>query len=429
MGAVRSPKERIMSRRVFVAGGAITPFLGKGHPDFIWKRHPDFGQRENPTLREHLTSAVTRAAENVGADLTMVDKAYVANFVGELFVNQGHLGAALAGVHPALALKPTMRVEGACASGGLAMVCGVDAIRAGSDVVLVTGVEVQTTASARTGGDYLARAADYERQRGIDDFTFPALFARRTKAYREAFGVTEEDIARAAVKAYANANKNPLAHMHARKVDLAFASAPNDKNPNFLSHEEYAPYLKVTDCSQVSDGAAAMFLVSEEGLAKMGLKPSDAIELLGLGHATDSLYVDRDLREMTTTRTAADQAYAQAGLNAVDVDVAEVHDCFTVTELLMYEALGFAEPGRGAELLKEGVTEIGGALPVNTGGGLVGFGHPVGATGVKQVLELHRQMKGKCAEYQVPGTPSVGMTANMGGDDKTAVVGLFRNIT
>jgi acetyl-CoA acyltransferase len=417
-----------MSRRVFVAGGAITPFLGKGHPDFIWKRHPDFGQRENPTLRELLTSAVTQAAENVDADLALVDKAYVANFVGELFINQGHLGAALAGVHPALALKPTMRVEGACASGGLAMACGVDAIRAGSDVVLVTGVEVQTTASARTGGDYLARAADYERQRSIDDFTFPALFARRTKAYREAFGVTEEDIGRAAVKAYANANKNPLAHMHARKVDLAFASAVNDKNPNFLSHEEYSPFLKVTDCSQVSDGAAAMFLVSEEGLAKMGLKPSDAIELLGLGHATDSLYVDRDLREMTTTRTAAEQAYAQAGLVAKDVDVAEVHDCFTVTELLMYEALGFAEPGKGGELLKEGVTEIDGALPVNTGGGLVGFGHPVGATGVKQVLELHRQMKGQCGEYQVPATPSVGMTANMGGDDKTAVVGLFRNL-
>ena len=240
--------------------------------------------------------------------------------------------------------------------------------------------------------------------------------------------MSEEDIARAAVKAYANANKNPLAHMHARKVDLAFAAAPNDKNPNFLSHEEYAPYLKVTDCSQVSDGAAAMFLVSEEGLAKMGLKPSDAIELLGLGHATDSLYVDRDLREMTTTRTAANQAYAQAGLNAQDVDLAEVHDCFTVTELLMYEALGFAAPGKGAQLLKEGVTDIGGALPVNTGGGLVGFGHPVGATGVKQVLELHRQMKGQCGEYQVPGTPSVGMTANMGGDDKTAVVSLFRNI-
>lgn len=417
-----------MSRKVFVAGGAITPFLGKGHPDFIWKRHPDFGQRENPTLRELLTSAVTQAAENVGADLALVDKAYVANFVGELFINQGHLGAALAGVHPALALKPTMRVEGACASGGLAMACGVDAIRAGSDVILVTGVEVQTTASARTGGDYLARAADYERQRGIDDFTFPALFARRTKAYREAFGVTEEDIGRAAVKAYANANKNPLAHMHARKVDLAFASAPNDKNPNFLSNEEYSPYLKVTDCSQVSDGASAMFLVSEDGLAKMGLKPSDAIELLGLGHATDSLYVDRDLREMVTTRTAAEQAYAQAGLAAKDVEIAEVHDCFTVTELLMYEALGFAAPGKGADLLKEGVTEIGGALPVNTGGGLVGFGHPVGATGVKQVLELHRQMKGQCGEYQVPGTPSVGMTANMGGDDKTAVVGLFRNL-
>ncbi|MCP4803961.1 MAG: hypothetical protein GY913_08990 [Proteobacteria bacterium] len=417
-----------MTRRVFIAGGAHTPFLGKGSPDFIWKRHPDFGTRENPTLREHLTSAVTMAAKDAGADPAVVDKAYIGNFVGELFVNQGHLGAALAGVHPGLAGKPSMRVEGACASGGLAMVCGIDALRAGSDVVLVAGVEVQTTASARVGGDYLARAADYARQRSIDDFTFPALFARRTKHYREKFGVTEEDIGRAAVKAYANANKNPLAHMKAAKMTLENAAAPNDRNVNFLANEEFSPYLKVSDCSQVSDGASAMFLVSEDGLAKLGLTEADVTEIVGYGHATSSLYVDGDPCALDTTRLAAERAYAATGLNAGDVGVAEVHDCFTLTELLMYEALGFADAGRGADLLKDGAVEIDGRLPVNTGGGLVGFGHPVGATGVKQALEIHRQMKGRCGDYQMPSTPGVGLTANMGGDDKTVVVGLYRNL-
>jgi acetyl-CoA acyltransferase len=417
-----------MSRRVFLAAGACTPFIGKGHPDFIWKRHPEFGVRENPTLRELLSSAVQQTAESIDADLAMVDKAYVANFVGELFVNQGHLGAALAGCHPALEGKPTMRVEGACASGGLAIVCAIDALKAGSDVVLVSGVEVQTTASARVGGDYLARASDYARQRSIDDFTFPALFARRTKYYRERFGTSEEDIARASVKAYANANKNPLAHMKAKSMTLEHARLAGDRNPAFLTHEEYAPFLKVSDCSQVSDGAAAALLVTEEGLAKLGLRPEDCIEFIGTGHSTSSLYVDGDPTELATTRFAAEQAYAAAGLTPADVQIAEVHDCFTLTELLMTEALGFADAGKGAELLKEGATEIEGRIPVNTGGGLVGFGHPVGATGIKQAVEVFRQMKGRCGEYQVPNVPSVGVTANMGGDDKTVVVNLLRNV-
>ncbi len=417
-----------MDRRVFIVGGASTTFLGKGHPDYIWKRHPDFGKRENPTLRELLTRAVTEASEVSGVDLERVEKSYVGNFVGELFVNQGHLGAALAGVHPALALKPSMRVEGACASGGLAMLCGIDAVRAGSDVVLIAGVEVQTTASARVGGDYLARAADYARQRGIDDFTFPALFARRTKYYRERFGVSEQDIGRAAVKAYANANRNPLAHMRARKMSLEQASAAGDRNPNFLSNEELSPYLKVSDCSQVSDGASAMFLVSEQGLKDLGIPESQAVEILATAHVVASLFEDGDPAELSTTRAAVQRAYAAAGLGPEDIEVAEVHDCFTVTELMMYEAAGFAEPGGGAALLAEGATEIGGRIPVNTGGGLVGFGHPVGATGVKQPVELWRQMKGRCGDYQVPGSPGIGMSVNMGGDDKTVVVGIYKNL-
>jgi acetyl-CoA acyltransferase len=417
-----------MSRRVFIIGGAHTPYIGKGHPDFIWKNHPDFGKRENPSLEDLLAKAVLDAFAATGADPEQIERGYVGNFVGELFSKQGHLGAALAGSHPALANKPMTRTEGACASGGLALACAVDAIRAGADSILVAGAEMQTSESARVGADYLARAADYKRQRSIDDFTFPALFGRRSKFYQERFGVTGEDIGRAAVKAYANANKNPLAHMRARKMDLATAAASSEKNPCFLQNAEYAPYIRMSDCSQVSDGASALILVSEAGLRAMGKRESDAIEILALGQSVSSLFVDGDPTELSTVKHAAQKAYAATGLNPGSVNLAEVHDCFTVTELMMYEALGFADPGQGAALLRDGVTEIGGRLPVNTGGGLVGFGHPVGATGVKQPLEIFRQMKGLCGGYQVPNQPKVGMTANMGGDDRTVVVGLYRNL-
>jgi len=416
------------SRRVFLVGGAHTPFLGKGHPDFVWKNHPDFGKRENPTLEEHLAHAVNDTIAVTGVDPSRIDRGYIGNFVGELFVKQGHLGAALAGSHPALAGKPMTRTEGACASGGLALLCAVDSIRAGAaDTVIVAGVEVQTNESARTGADYLARASHYARQRSIDDFTFPALFGRRTKIYRETFGVSEEDIGRVAVKAYGNANRNPLAHMKTRKMDLDTAAAASEKNPCFLQNAEYAAYIKMSDCSQVSDGASAAIVVSEEGLRAMGKTPADAIELLAYGHATASLYEDGDLTQLHTTALAARKAYAAAGIGAADVQIAEVHDCFTVTELLMYEALGFCAPGQGGALVREGATAIEGRIPVNTGGGLIGFGHPVGATGVKQAVEIFRQMKGLCGGYQVAGRPQVGVTANMGGDDRTSVVCVFRN--
>lgn len=416
------------ARRVFILGGANTPFIGKGHPDFIWKNHPDFGKRENPGLEELLRQAVEACIAVTGVDPDRIERGYVGNFVGELFSKQGHLGAALAGSHPSLAMKPMTRTEGACASGGLAMLCGMDAIRAGCDAVLIAGVEVQTTESARVGADYLARAAHYARQRSIDDFTFPALFGRRTRIYRERFGATEEDIGRAAVKAYGNANRNPLAHMRARKMDLETASAASEKNPCFLQNAEYAPYIKMSDCSQVSDGASALILVSEEGLRGMGKALADAIEIVGVGHSTASLYEDGDLTQLHTTSNAVKKAYQAAGVGPRDIQVGEVHDCFTVTELLMYEALGLVAPGEGASLLKAGATAIDGDVPVNTGGGLVGFGHPVGATGVKQPLEIWRQMKGRCGDYQVKNQPRVGITANMGGDDRTAVVGIYRNV-
>ena len=416
-----------LNRRVYVLGGHITPFIGKHHPDFIWKRHPEFGVRENPTLEDYITTAVNGALDATGVPASAIQKAWIGNFVGELFSNQGHLGAAVVGAHPDLLYKPVMRVEGACASGGLAFASAVDAIQGGTDVTLVVGAEVQTTASARTGGDYLARASHYSRQRGLDDFTFPAMFAWRSKECRAQTELDEQDLARTSVKAYANANRNPLAHMGSMKMDFETAATASDRNPCFLSNEELNPYIKVSDCSQVSDGAAALVLTSEAGLQRLGHSTDDAIELIGIAHTTGNLYEDCDPLRLETTEAAAAQCYAMAGLKAEDVQVAEVHDCFTVTELLMYEALGFAAKGEGYRLIRDGSTEIDGRLPVNTGGGLVGFGHPVGATGVKQILEIYRQMKGRCGDYQVPTLPEIGMTANMGGNDKTVVTSLFRN--
>ncbi|MCB9682951.1 MAG: 3-ketoacyl-CoA thiolase [Alphaproteobacteria bacterium] len=415
-----------LHRRAFVLGGHITPFIGKKHPDFVWKGHPDFGTRDNPTLEDYVVTAVTEALASTGTPAELVDKAWIGNFVGELFSAQGHLGAAVAGAHPGLKYKPVMRVEGACASGGLAFASAVESIQAGSDVTLVAGAEVQTTASARQGGDYLARASHYARQRGIDDFTFPALFARRARAAYGSGVITEDDTARISVKAYANAHKNPLAHMKAVPMPFEVARTASDANPAFLGNPELQPFLKVSDCSQVSDGGAAMIVVSEEGLRKLGRTPADAVEILGVGAATGNLFEDDDLLSMPTTAHAAARAYAQAGITAADVDVAEVHDCFAITEILMYEALGFAAAGQGAALIREGRTELSGDLPVNTGGGLIGFGHPVGATGVKQILELVRQLRGACGAYQIGGAPSVALAANMGGDDKTAVVSVLR---
>ncbi len=415
-----------LARRVFIVGGAHTPFIGKHHPDFIWKRHPDFGVRENPTYEEHLKSAVTDAIADSGVDPERVDRLYIGNFTGELFINQGHMGAALAGSHPAFAYKPAARLEGACASGGLAVLSGLDAIAAGADTVLCAGVEVQTTVNARIGADYLARASHYSRQRSIDDFTFPALFARRNKACLEGTPLTEADLAHVSVKAYANANRNPLAHMRTRKMAFETAATANDRNPCFLGNEELNPFLKLSDCSQVSDGASAMFLVSEAGLAAMGLTEADAVEIIGRGHSVDSLYVDRDPTELATAKHAARQALTDASISIADVDVAEVHDCFTITEILMYEAMGMAAKGQGGALARSGHTAIDGALPVNTGGGLIGFGHPVGATGIKQPLEIYRQMKGRCGDYQLSALPTIGMTMNMGGDDKTVVSLIMR---
>jgi len=420
------------SRPVYIIGGTHTPYLGKYHPDFIWKGHPEFSKRKNPTLEEHLRRAALGALADAGVSPERIERGFVGNFAGECFGKQAHLGAVLAGAHPGLRQKPYLRTEGACASGGLAVTAGLDAIGAGSELVLVTGVEVQNTCDAREGADYLARAAAYSRQRPIDPFTFPCLFARRARAYRETYRVGPEEIAAAVVKAHHNAAKNPHAQLHAvgASMTLDRASRPSEKNPLFLENLEYRDFLTVADCSLVTDGASALVLCSERALRELGRKPEETVEIIGVGVAADALEASAepnfDLLHLSTTQAAAARAYQGARARPEEMQVVEVHDCFSIAEVLMMEALGFAAPGEGARLIASGATRIGGPIPVNTGGGLMGFGHPVGATGVKHALEIYRQMLGRAGDYQVRPAPRLGISANMGGDDRTAVVMVYR---
>lgn len=415
------------ARPVYLAAQAVTPFIGKGSPHFIGPGHPDFGKKENPSLEDHLTLAVRQLLDRYQIDPSLVQRGYVGNFAGELFSNQGFLGAMVSRAEPRLAGIGFARMEAACASGGTALVSAIDSIQAGLDVVLVVGAEVQTTVKARQGADYLARASHYATERPIDDFTFPAILARRAKAYKETYGLTERDLAQLSVKAYSNANRNPLAHMHTVKMTLEQAEGNGDANPHFLKNPELQAHLKMSDCSQVSDGGAAVILASEEGLKKLRRPKSECVAVRSYGFATNPLGQVKDLLRLDTAAAASGEALRDAGIQAKDVQVAEVHDCFTIAELMMYEAVGWAERGKGAELVRSGRTTLEGDIPVNTGGGLIGFGHPVGATGVKQAVEVYRQLKGLCGDYQLKRPVNTGLTVNMGGDDRTVVSLVLQN--
>ena len=416
-------------RPAYIAAQAITPFIGKGHPNFIAPGHADFGVRANPTLEEHVVTVVRKLLDAHDIDPSLIQRGYIGNFAGELFSQQAHLGAMLGRAEARLAGIGCARVEAACASGGVGMVNAIEAIQAGLDVVLVVGAEVQTTVRAREGADYLARAAHYASERAIDDFTFPALLARRAKAYKERYGVSDRDLAHFSVKAYSNGNRNPLAHMHATKMTLEQAAAANESNPKILKNPELHDHLKVSDCSQVSDGAAAVLIASEAGLQSLSRSRNDAVRLRSYGFCTNPLGQVQDLLRFDTAAMAVREALHDGDTTPQDVQVAEVHDCFTIAELLMYEAIGWAEPGKGIDLVLSGRTSLEGDIPVNTGGGLVAFGHPVGATGVKQAAEIYRQMKGLCGDYQLPRALHTGLTVNMGGDDRTAVSLVLENVS
>ncbi|HSV16344.1 MAG TPA: beta-ketoacyl synthase N-terminal-like domain-containing protein, partial [Tepidisphaeraceae bacterium] len=370
---------------------------------------------------------------DAGVDPAGITSGVVGNFAAGLFTRQLHLGAMLTGVDPKLRGIPTLHTEAACASGGVAVLTAAQQIMAGlHECVLVVGVEQQKTMSPTDGADVLGAAADYTEERArFGDFMFPKLFGRIAQLYAERYGLTERQLALVAVKNYAHARLNPCAQMRDRQLTLEQAMTESAENARL------APPLKTCDCSQITDGSAALLLCSERVAAR--ISKDRRVRLLGFGHTTDHLPLDRkDAPLFSIARSSAAKAYAMAGLSPRDIDAADVHDCFSISEILATEIIGFAEPGEGTGLIESGATMLPAvreqlgiptpsrSIPINPGGGLIGDGHPVGATGVRQVVEAYQHLTRRAGARQVAGTKRY-LTFNMGGTVTTNVTMIWGN--
>jgi acetyl-CoA C-acetyltransferase len=388
--------------------------IGVGRTDF--QRNL---RKSGQTLRDLIVEAGSAAITDAGIEVRDIESAVVGNFAGGLFTGQLHLGALVTEIDPALRGIPTMHVEAACASGGVAVLSAAQQIMGGlCDVALVVGAEQQKTMSAADGANVLGAAADCASERPqYGEFMFPKLFARIAQVYAGRYGLSEIQLAEVAVKNRGNSRLNPLAQMRDSKLTLEDAVRESEDN------RMIAPPLKVSDCSPITDGAAALVLCSQRFLER--LRPRHAIRLLGFGHTTDYLALDKKvIPEFPIAAKAASNAYAMAGVTPSDLHGAEVHDCFSISEIVQYEILGLAEAGQGVALLESGATALGGRCPVNPGGGLIGDGHPVGATGVRQVVEAYQQLTGRVGARQIAGARRF-LTCNIGGSVTTTVVMLW----
>ena len=409
-------------KKVYACAGFYTVSLGTGRKEF----HP---KKERPGIEHYIKEAGLGAIGQIPHP-EHIDEGVIGNFVAERFCRQGNLSGFFPMVHETFQYKPCMRVEGACDSGGLALVAALKTILADvADVVLCLGVEVQNTVKAMYGADYLAAAGWYagERKAGHAYF-FPDQFSRRTGACFDKFG---HDRVRAGmaewyVNAIENARRNPKAQeYHNANTDLRATGMSSPSPKAFCEH------INVFDCSKVSDGGAALVFASEEGLKKIGVAVKDAAEVVSYAQVQDNLTTPPpDLTKLTTCEIAAKRALERAGIKSHDVGVLEVHDCFTIAGLLAIEAAGFAGHGEGAAFVKEGNTRPGGYIPTNASGGLIGYGHPTGATGVRQAVDVVQQLSGKAGDYgvQVRSERPYGMMSSMGGNDKTVVAMIFRKV-
>lgn len=415
---------------VYLLGGARTDF----------KRN---FKKEGCTLRDVIPEIARAAFASTGVEPADVQAGIVGNFAGGMFTRQLHLGALLLEADEALRGIPTLHVEAACASGSVGVLTAAQWIQAGFyDCVLVVGAEQQKTMAPVDGSDVLGAAGDYAREKPVyGDFMFPKLFGRIAELYLQRHpATTEADLARVAVKNYAHARLNPLAQMREATVDFAAARTESPANWR-IAHSP----LKLSDCSQITDGAAAVILGSERFLDRLAHRPvrdnhpdcRGPVSLLGWGHSTDRLALeDKDVPAFPHARRAIETALRIAGLRGPrELHGIEVHDCFSISELIACELIGLAAPGEGASLLHHGATMLPGvraqilgadappppfSIPVNAGGGLMADGHPVGATGVRQVLDAFEQLSGCAGPRQIAGARRF-LTCNVGGSMTTVV--------
>lgn len=372
----------------------------------------DFGKHVDSSARELFSEAALDAVDDAGITPGDLDAVYFSNFIGEFSEHQGHMGPLMSdyiGARDAASI----RIESACASAGVAFTQAYKAVAGGFyDAVVVGGSETMHTLGTAKATDGLAVAADdkYEVQTGL---TFPGLYALMARRHMEEFGTTKEDLAEVAVKNHKNALNNPIAQYH-QEIDI----------DDVVDARTIATPLGLYDACPITDGASAAVIVSEEFAKENDIDAEVTVE--ASGHSSDAIALqDRATISRTpAAEIAADQAYEQAGIEPDDVDVCEVHDCFTIAEIIAIESLGFYERGEGAKGAREGETHVDGRIPVNTSGGLKAKGHPVGATGVAQVVDITKQLEGRHPN-QVEDA-EVGLTHNAGGSVASAAVHIFR---
>jgi acetyl-CoA acetyltransferase len=367
-----------------------------------------YDEHPESSSRELFSEAASDAFERTSLTPADLDAVYVGNFMGDLIEDQGHMGALLADAIGAREAA-SIRVESACASGGATFRQAVLAIESGAvDAVLAGGVELMSLADIEHVTDALANAADemYENEQGL---TFPGIYALMARRYMHEFDVSREDLAAVSVKNHNNAVENPIAQFQ-RELTVE----------EVLESKPIATPLTLYDACPVSDGASVAVVVSEAFAADRGL--DTAATVLGTGQSSDALALQEraSITRTPAAERAARDAYDVAGISADDVDVAEVHDCFTIAEVLALEALGFYDRGEGASGAVDGATAVDGSLPVNTSGGLLGKGHPVGVTGIGQIVELTKQLEGRHPN-QVAGA-EVALAHNVGGSGASTTV-------
>lgn len=407
-----------LPQKIYLVGGYNTISLGTGRSEFNPKK-------ERPGLEFYIKEAGKGTLMQIGGAHN-VDESVIGNFMASRFNNQAHLAALIPAIDEGLRYKPAVRVEGACASGGLALVTGIKSVLSGTaDVVLAIGVEVQNTVKAIYGADYLALAGWFDRRKDGHAYFFPGEFSERAARYIEKYG---EDTRKGFAKWYANCIEN------ARLCPTAQEYQNTDNDPLKTGLSPYNPSrfvdsLNIYDCSKVSDGASAIAIVSEEGLMRTGISIKDAVEITDFYHAEDNLMEKpQDQTELTTTKIAVKKVFEKAGITKDDIATVETHDCFTIAGVLATEAIGYAEPGKGAEFVVDGNTSRGGKIPFNTTGGLIGWGHPTGATGVHQAVTIWEQMTGKAgkAQIEIPNEKPYALSVNMGGNDRTVVTVVYK---
>jgi acetyl-CoA C-acetyltransferase len=369
-------------------------------PVIVGTGHTRFGKLQEG-LEQLMHLAASEALRDAGISGSMVDAVWLGHFNAGL-VPDGFCSSMVLGVDDGLRFKPSVRCENACASGSAAVYAALDAVRSGRvRVALVIGVEKMTTLDT-AGVTRALGSASYQAEEA--SLSFPAIFARFAQAYEARYGDPTEAMARIAVKNHRNAMANPLAHLH-KPLGLEFCLTASARNPIVA-----AP-LKVTDCSLISDGAAALVITRADMIGEF----PGAVRFRAAEQVNDLLPLSRkDLASFEGPRRAISQAYESAGVSVDDLDFAEVHDCFTIAELMTIEAMGLCAPGQGHQVVREGLTERDGTLPTNVSGGLKAKGHPVGATGVSMHVLASRQLTGRAGAMQLPNA-GLGLVFNMGG--------------